>query len=259
MAQFTILGCGNSMGTPTIGNHWGACDPNEPRNQRTRASAVIRTDKTTLLIDTSPDLRQQANREGIARADAVFYTHAHADHIHGLEELRVFRLRHNQTIPVYGDKATMGELEERFAYLFIEKNRIYPKVCDAHVLSPEDMNIPLTIGDITLTPFEQDHGTCQTLGVRVGDLAYSTDMVDLGQAALETLIGIKTWIVDAAAYRSDKNLVHANLQKIFDFNQIIQAEQVYLTHLPPTMDYWTLINELPPGYAPAYDGMSIDF
>jgi phosphoribosyl 1,2-cyclic phosphate phosphodiesterase len=258
MPQFTILGCGNSMGTPTIGNHWGACDPDEPRNYRTRPSAVIRSESTTLLIDTSPDLRAQANREGITRANAVFYTHAHADHIHGIEELRVFRLRHDQTIPVYGDKATISELEERFAYLFMEKNKIYPKVCDAHVLSASDMNIPMTIGDITLIPFEQDHGTCKTLGLRVGDVGYSTDMIDLGQESLETLIGIKTWIVDAAAYKSDKNLVHASIQKIFDFNQIIQAEQVYLTHLPPSMDYRTLINELPSGYAPAYDGLRID-
>jgi phosphoribosyl 1,2-cyclic phosphate phosphodiesterase len=255
---FTVLGCGNSMGTPTIGNHWGACDPKEKRNYRTRASAVIRSAETTLLIDSGPDLREQANRENLTNVDAVFYTHAHADHVHGIEELRVFRLRHNKTIPIYGDQLTMDELQERFAYLFIERYKIYPKVCEPNVLHAAQMNTEFTIGDITIIPFEQGHGTCMTLGVRVGDLAYSTDMVELGQPALETLIGIKTWIVDAAAYKMEQNMVHATLQKVMDYNQIIGAEQVFLTHMPPSMDYQTLVRELPKGYAPSHDGISFE-
>jgi phosphoribosyl 1,2-cyclic phosphate phosphodiesterase len=255
---FTVLGCGNSMGTPTIGNHWGACDPKEKRNYRTRASAVLRSAETTLLIDSGPDLREQANREGLTKVDAVFYTHAHADHVHGIEELRVFRLRHNKTIPIYGDQSTMDELQERFAYLFIERNKIYPKVCEPNVLHAAQLNNEFKIGDITIIPFEQDHGTCTTLGVRVGDLAYSTDMVDLGQPALETLIGVKTWIVDAAAYKMEQNLVHATLQKVIDYNQIIGAEQVFITHMPPSMDYQTLVRDLPKGYAPAYDGITFE-
>lgn len=255
--QFTIMGCGNSMGTPTIGNHWGACDPHEPRNYRTRASALIRSESTALVIDTGPDFREQANREGLTNTDAVFYTHAHADHVHGIEELRVFRLRHNRTIPVYANQETLGDLQDRFSYLFVARNKLYPKVCEPNVLGAESMNRPVTIGDITVIPFEQDHGTCTTLGIRVGDLAYSTDMVSLDQPALETLIGIKTWIVDAAAYKMEQNMVHATLQKVFDYNQIIRADQVYLTHMPPSMDYRTLIRELPRGYAPAYDGLTI--
>lgn len=256
--QFTIMGCGNSMGTPTIGNHWGACDPHEPRNYRTRASAMIRSANTTLMIDTGPDFREQANRQGLSNVDAVFYTHAHADHVGGIEELRVFRLRHNKTIPVYGNKETLTELQQRFSYLFVEKNKIYPMVCIPNILGAEDLNLNMSIGDIEFTPFEQDHGICKTLGIRVGDLAYSTDMVQLDQPALETLIGVKTWIVDGAAYKMEQNMVHATLQRIYDYNQIIQAEQVYITHMPPSMDYQTLIRELPAGYAPAYDGLTLN-
>jgi phosphoribosyl 1,2-cyclic phosphate phosphodiesterase len=255
---FTLLGCGNSAGTPSIGNHWGDCDPQEPRNRRTRAAAVIRSDNTTLLIDAGPDLREQANREGVTDTDAVLFTHAHADHIAGVEELRVFRVRHKKLIPIYGDEATLREIRQRYDYLFMEYNEIYPEVLAPNVLRLEQMNTEMSIGDVSFTPFVQDHGTCQSLGYRFRDLAYSTDMVDLDQQALESLNGVKTWIVDAAAYKMERNLVHATLKKVFELNEIVQAPQVFLTHLPNFMDYQTLKNELPVGYEPAYDGLCIE-
>lgn len=255
--KFTILGCGHSAGTPTIGNFWGACDPNEPRNRRTRASAVIQSENTTLLIDTGPDLREQANRAGLTKIDAVIYTHSHADHIMGIEDLRVMRMRHKKLIPVHGNPATINELERRFQYLFVELAEIYPKVLDPYIIHDTKLNRPMTIGDIEFTPFAQDHITCESLGFRFGDLAYSTDMKDIGQQALESLVGIKTWIVDAAGYNIGSP-VHADLNEIYQLNDIVKAERVVLTHMPAYMDYQTLCSELPSGYEPAYDGMTFD-
>jgi phosphoribosyl 1,2-cyclic phosphate phosphodiesterase len=256
---FTLLGCGNSAGTPTIGNHWGVSDPNEPRNRRSRSAAVIRSDQTTLLIDAGPDLREQANREGITDTDAVLFTHSHSDHIAGVEELRIFRIRHKKLIPVYGDEFTLTELRQRFDYLFIERNGgIYPEVLAPTIIRNDQMNAEMTIGDIDFIPFVQDHGTCKSLGYRFRDLAYSTDMVDLDQQALESLNGIKTWIVDGAGYKTANNLVHATLRKVYELNEIVQAPQVFITHMPNFMDYQTLKSELPDGYEPAYDGLRIE-
>lgn len=255
---FTVLGCGNSAGTPSIGNHWGQCDPAEPRNRRTRAAAVIRGGDTTLLIDAGPDLREQANRAEITDVDAVLMTHAHADHTAGLEELRVFRVRHKKLIPVYGDEPTIADIRKRYDYLFVERGAIYPEVLVPNVLMPDRMNMPMSIGDIAFTPFVQDHGTCQSLGFRFRDMAYSTDMRDLDQQALETLSGINTWVVDGGAYLFDDNPVHANLKKVYELNEIVQARQVYITHMPGFMDYATLTRSLPSGYAPAWDGLSFE-
>jgi phosphoribosyl 1,2-cyclic phosphate phosphodiesterase len=257
--SFTLLGCGNSAGTPTIGNHWGVCDPNEPRNRRSRSAAFISSGKTTLLIDAGPDLREQANREGITDVDAVLFTHSHSDHIAGVEELRTFRIRHKKLIPVYGNEFTLGELRQRYDYLFIERNGgIYPEVLAPDIIRDDQMNAEMVIGDISFVPFVQDHGTCKSLGYRFRDLAYSTDMVDLDQQALESLSGVQTWIVDGAGYMMERNLVHATLAKVYELNEIVQAPKVYITHMPCFMDYRTLKQELPDGYEPAYDGLRLE-
>lgn len=256
--KLTVLGCGNSAGTPTIGNYWGNCDPDNPKNRRTRASIAVQSDQTTLVIDTGADFKEQVNRANITRFDAILYTHAHADHIAGMDELRVVRNRTKQMVEIYGNQATIDELRERFNYMFVEKARIYPKVFNDHIITDEQLGQPMTIGDIEFTPFGQDHGTMQSLGFRFGDIAYSTDMVDLDQDALETLKGVKTWIVDAAGYKMEKNVVHCTLRDLYALNDIVQAERVYITHLTPLMDYETLLRETPDGYEPAYDGLSID-
>lgn len=252
----TILGCGNSGGTPGIGNHWGKCDPAEPRNRRTRAAAAIRTPATTLVIDTGPDLREQVNRAGIDRIDAVLYTHAHGDHIHGIDDLRALRIRHKKLIDIWGNQATIDELLERFTYLFNDRaGGLYPQVLNPHVFT---FNEPMTIGDISFIPFDQSHGTCRTVGFRIGDTAYCTDLIALEPAAYDILRGIKTWVVDAAGYKMPENKVHMTLKNVYAANDIIGAETIYLTHLSPGMDYRTMLDELPQGYAPAYDGLEIE-
>lgn len=254
---FTVLGSGNSAGTPAIGNYWGNCDPAEPRNRRLRTSALVRSSETTILIDTGPDMREQINRANVSKIDAVLYTHAHGDHINGVDDLRVLRHRNKKIIDVYGSRETIQELYERFSYMFEEREKIYPKVIEPHVIDKDRYDTAMIVGDIGFIPYEQDHGTCKSLGYRFGDLAYSTDMVDLDEKALDVLKGIKTWVVDAAGYKMEYNKVHATLRQIYAFNEIVQAPVVYLTHLTPQMDYRMLLKELPDGFEPAYDGLEL--
>ncbi len=259
-AHVTILGCGNSTGVPAIGNYWGECDPSEPKNNRSRSSIALEYGGVTIIIDTGPDFRNQMNRENIPMIDAVLYSHQHSDHVNGIDDLRVIRHRNNKTrVPCYGNEVTMTDLKRRFHYLFDGGvHALYPPIIEPHILTAESMGRPHSAAGIEFIPFEQDHGTCKSVGYRFGDFAYSVDMHKLDGAAIETLRGVKTWLVDAAAYNQSENPVHANLQTIYELNRQIEASQVYLTSLSLPMDYQTLCDELPAGYAPAYDGMRFE-
>lgn len=258
--KFTILGCGNSTGVPAIGNYWGACDPDEPKNRRTRSSLLVQSSQTTLMIDTGPDFRNQLNREDISDIDAVLYSHQHSDHVIGMDELRVLKFRNQKELmPIYGNQVTIDELERRFDYLFKGgDHKIYPPIVQKNVLTQADYGHVQQIGDIAFVPFEQDHGSCLSIGYRFGDVAYSIDILNLDEAAIRTLHGITTWIVDCAAYKDNENAVHASLDKIFELNKHINAQHVYLSSLSLAADYHTLISELPQGYYPCYDGLVID-
>jgi len=257
--KVTILGCGNSAGTPAIGNHWGACDPAEPKNRRSRPCILVQSAKTTLAVDTGPDFRDQMNREDIKTVDSVLFTHAHCDHTAGIDDLRVLKLRFKKLINIYSDKETMDEIRMRFDYMFAESAPVYPQIVEPHVINPSQFGKTMAVGDIDVIPFEQDHGTCKSLGFRFGNLAYSTDMVRLGEQALKALKGVEIWIADAAAYKMETNLVHLTLRQLLDLNDNhVKAKKVYLTHMPPSMDYRTLLKELPKGYEPAYDGLVLE-
>lgn len=256
--KVTILGCGNSLGTPSIGNHWGHCDPNEPRNRRTRASIAIQSAETTLVVDTGPDFKEQINSNNIKAIDGVLYSHAHSDHIHGIDELRAFRLRENKITNIYGNSGTIDELKDRFSYMFVSMHTVYPQVLEAHIIEESQYDNEMHIGDISFIPYDQDHGTCRSLGYRFGDFAYSTDMYDLPEQSVETLRGIKTWLVDSCGYKFPNVRVHANLKRLYGLNEIIQAEHVILTHLSSQMDYRKVEKELPDGYSCAYDNMEIE-
>ncbi|MCB1530246.1 MAG: MBL fold metallo-hydrolase [Rhodospirillales bacterium] len=255
-AEFIILGCGSSAGVPAIGNYWGACNPEEPRNRRTRCCAGVCSDKTSLIIDTGPDLRAQYTQSGFTHLDAVLYTHAHGDHTNGIDELRTLQRRFKRQFDVFASRDTLDDIMPRFNYMFeTSEDGFYPQVLVPNVL---EYGRRTTVGDISFTAFDMNHGACRATGYRFGNIGYCTDMFDLDDAALDILDGIDIWIADSAGYHSRSNPVHASLEKIFSLNERIKARQVYLTAMPPTMDYATLKTELPDGYAPAYDGLKLE-
>lgn len=251
--RVTVLGCGTSGGVPRIGNDWGACDPNHPRNRRRRASILVEEGTTRLLIDTAPDLRAQLLDAAVSRLDAVLFTHDHADHSHGIDELRVFRIRNRRPTDIYGDADTLRSLKTRFAYAFGSGGDSvnYPAIVTGH-----EIDGPFVVGDIAVEPFVQDHGTSETLGFRFGDFAYSTDLVGLSEDAFETLAGVSVWIVGAMRYAPHPT--HATVDQALAWIERLRPERAILTHLHLDLDYATLAGQLPAGAEPAYDGMVID-
>jgi phosphoribosyl 1,2-cyclic phosphate phosphodiesterase len=253
--KFTILGCSNSTGVPAAGNHWGSCNPNEPKNIRSRPSLLVQSQNTTIIIDCGPDFRMQTTNANINHLDALLLTHAHGDHINGIDDVRTYMFRQKSKIPLYLNQETLTELERRYTYIFqTSENGLYQPVFAPTILN-ENYHKHMRIGDIDLIPFPQNHGDITTVGYRFGDFAYSTDVKALNAAAINTLKGIKTWVVDAAGYHQENNPVHANLKEVYAMNEQIGAKTIYLTSLSLAMDYQTLCDELPKGYKPAYDGL----
>ncbi|NNE41042.1 MAG: MBL fold metallo-hydrolase [Marinicaulis sp.] len=262
----TILGCGSSGGVPRFGGadgkgEWGACDPDEPKNRRSRCSILVSrvsaaADKTNVLIDTSPDMREQLLAAQCAALDAVLFTHDHADQCHGIDDLRVFALNMRKRMPVYLDEETSGFIAKRFQYCFEQTpGSMYPAILDRREIPPngEAFSIDGNAGAISIIPFLQYHGGVNSLGFRIGDMAYSSDVVDLPDKSFEILEGVNTWIVDALQYKPHKT--HAHLEKTLEWIARVKPELAVLTNLHIHMDYQTLKRELPEGVIPAYDGM----
>lgn len=253
----TILGCGASSGVPTIGNQWGNCNPKNPKNKRTRSSIFIEYNDTKLLVDTAPDMREQLIREEIHAIDAVFYTHEHADHTHGIDDLRLLYYHNNQqSIPVYSDSRCLNELTTRFPYLFgVGNNPATPEDFKPFLIANEITPTPFTLKGIPIHPFIQDHGTITTLGFRIGDFAYSTDAVDLNEEAFNILKGVKVWVVDCLRHTPSK--VHAHLDKTLEWINRVNPEYAYFTQMSKDLDYDTLCEQLPSHIRPAYDGLKL--
>lgn len=252
--KVTVLGCGTSGGVPLIGNDWGACDPTDPRNRRTRVSILVEEGDTTLLVDTSPDMRQQLLDCNLKSLSAVLYTHAHADHAHGIDDLRSVNWLIQKPIDVYADDKTLKELQERFAYVFHGSS--VPGAFYKPGVTPHVINGSFQIGNIQITPFAQDHGYVTSLGYRFNDFAYSTDAHLLDGAAFNTLNGIKTWIVDCV--REKPHPTHSHLEQTLSWIERIKPEKAYLTHMNNSMDYTKIAAKLPAGVWPAHDGLVIE-
>lgn len=254
--KITVMGCGSSPGTPAAGGFWGACDPKEPRNERTRASLLVQSDTTNIVVDTSYDLRIHLNRLALQKIDGVLLTHAHSDHINGIEDLRLISFHHRKLIDVYSNKETLDEVERRWPYMFFTKpDSLYTQFVRRNDV---DTNSSFQVGDIKIDSFAQDHTVCTSLGFRFGNFAYSVDVADLDENSLNRLKGIDIWLVDAASYHNESVLTHANLKRVMKWVDRIKPKMTYLTVLSNQMDYQTLCNELPPHIRPAHDGMQID-
>jgi phosphoribosyl 1,2-cyclic phosphate phosphodiesterase len=251
--KVTILGSGAAGGCPSINRGWGACDPTNPRNRRLRPSILVEQGRGTILVDTSPDCREQLLTAGVRRLDAVLFTHDHADHIHGIDELREINRAMQAPLDIYAGAETMDSIRTRFPYVLgaVEEGQsIYKPMLVPHVA-----NGPFTVGGLEIVPYDQDHGYCRTMGFRFGKFAYSTDLVDLPEASFDAIAGIDVWVVGCLSY--DPHPTHAHLDKVLGWLNRVKPKRAYLTHMTPSLDYETLRAALPSHVAPAYDGLEI--
>nr|WP_246849276.1 MBL fold metallo-hydrolase [Rubellimicrobium arenae] len=255
------MGCGSSGGVPRVGGDWGDCDPTDPRNARRRCSALATrrgpNGVTRVLIDTSPDLRTQLLDAQVGVLDAVLYTHPHADHVHGIDDLRMVVFNMRARLPVWADEPTARELMLRFGYAFeTPPGSGYPPICDLKRIQG-----PVTIdglgGPLTFTGFTVEHGSIPALGFRVGDLAYLPDVSSIPEDAWPSLMGLDCFVVDALRYKPHPT--HAHLEQALEWIARARPRRGVLTNMHVDLDYETLSRELPPGVIPAHDGLEIDF
>ena len=256
---FTILGCGSSGGVPRLGGHWGECDPTNPKNRRRRCALLVErvteTGITRVLIDTSPDLREQLLGAEVGRLDGVIYTHGHADHVHGIYDLRMIVFNQRERVRVWADAPTEERLRTGFGYAFEQpEGSPYPPILTLHPIEG-DVTVDGAGGPITLTPFTVRHGSIDALGFRIEDLAYLPDASDLPNEARATLSDLKVWIVDAL--RRTPHPTHTHLEKTLNWIEQVAPDRAILTNMHIDMDYDTLVGELPEGIEPAFDGMRV--
>jgi phosphoribosyl 1,2-cyclic phosphate phosphodiesterase len=257
--KVNILGCGTSGGVPRIGGEWGACDPDNPKNRRRRCALLVEREGdggvTRVLVDTPPDLREQLLDVGVGLLDGVLYTHEHADHCHGIDDLRMVCYNARRRVNVYHDAATGRVLRQRFDYCFeTPPGSEYPPVLKPHEIVPGEMvHIEGPGGTIEAMPFRQRHGSGESLGFRFGGLAYSPDVSDLPDETLPLLGDLDVWIVDALRYTGHPS--HFSVEQSLSWIGRLKPKRAVLTHMHVDLDYAVLARQLPEGVEPGYDGM----
>lgn len=256
VTRVTVLGCGGSAGVPMVGGVWGACDPANPRNRRRRPSILVERGGRRLLVDTSPDLRQQLLDTAVTDIDAVLFTHTHADHCHGIDDLRPLVYARGRPIDAYGDAATMAALRGRFGYAFEaarSTGAFYDALLDDHVV---ETGVPFTAAGLTCVAFAQDHGGCTSLGYRIGPIGYSPDAAAIDAAGFAALAGVRLWIVDCL--RDEPHPTHAHFARSLAWIERVRPGRAVLTHMNHTLDYDDVRARCPAGVEPGYDGLVID-
>jgi phosphoribosyl 1,2-cyclic phosphate phosphodiesterase len=256
----TILGCGSSGGVPRPGLGWGACDPKNPKNRRRRCSLLVErgnSPRTRVLVDTSPDLREQLLDAQVDWVDGVFYTHEHADHTHGIDDLRALFIHKRRRLDAYMEEATARVLTHRFDYCFVTPpGSGYPPILNQHRIAP---GAPIEIagegGTITVLPFRQDHGDVASLGFRFGPVAYSSDLIDLPAESVALLGDLDLWIIDALRDRPHPS--HLSLEQALAWIARLKPKRAILTNMHADLDYAALKASLPGNVEPAYDGMRV--
>ncbi|MBV9991830.1 MAG: MBL fold metallo-hydrolase, partial [Alphaproteobacteria bacterium] len=257
--EAVILGCGSSGGVPRLGGpgnagFWGACDPGNPKNRRTRCSLLVRSPTTNILVDTSPDMRAQLLAAHCGTLDGVLITHDHADQLHGFDDLRMVAINMRRRVDVHTDAMTMSGMLTRFGYCFATpEGSSYPPIVTGHEIAEPFQ--PFAIGDIEVAAFAQKHGHIRSLGFRFGPLAYSSDVDGLDEAAFAALDGVDCWIVDTLRYAPHPS--HAHLALTLEWIARVKPKRAILTNLHTDLDYEALKRELPHGVEPAYDGLAI--
>jgi len=259
--EITILGCGSSGGVPRVGGNWGDCDPINPKNRRRRCSLLITATasnggKTVVLIDTGCDIREQLLDAGVSSVDAVLYTHDHADHTHGIDDLRVLALNDRKRVEVFANKPTLDRLDNAFGYCFnAPAGSAYPPILNANTIDDaEEVIIEGEGGSIPILAFNQQHGSIMSLGFRVGNCAYSCDVSDFPSSSRNALENLDVWIIDSL--RRSPHPSHLSLSETIMWIDKVQPKRAILTNMHIDLDYETVANETADHISPAYDGLT---
>jgi phosphoribosyl 1,2-cyclic phosphate phosphodiesterase len=252
--RVTVLGCGTSSGVPVIGCRCAVCRSDDPRNRRRRCAVLVEQGTTTVLVDTPPELRQQCLDAGVDRLDAILYTHAHADHVNGLDDVRSFNHLMSRAIDAHGQADVLARIQERFGYAFQppDPGRGWWRPA----LRPVPFEGPFRVGELDIRPIEQRHGRRPSFGFRFGPFAYSPDVDGLDDTALAELEGLEVWIVDCLRDRPHPS--HAHLERTLGWIERLRPARAILTHMAHDLGYADLAARLPAGVEPAYDGMVLD-
>ena len=252
--QLTMLGVGSSAGTPVVGCQCATCLSDNPKNKRLRCSAAITTDNgEVILIDTGPDLRAQALRAGLKRADAVLYTHTHADHLHGIDDLRAFCQIQKKQIPLYGKPDAMQHIQAKFGYAIREAGDFW----EMPVLSLNPISSKFEVLGVKVTPIPIKHGYSDILGYRMGNMAYLTDVSEIPDTSLELLVGLEVLMLDCLRYSA--HYTHINVEQSIAYASQIKANNTFFIHMTHDLEYEKLSAVLPENMHVAYDGLKLNF
>lgn len=254
--EIIILGCGSSSGVPAIGNNWGNCDPNNPKNRRLRSSILIKCDNLNILVDATPDLRQQLLNANVTSLDAVLITHCHADHINGIDDFRFLNVLMKKDINLYATRQNIDEIKNRFSYVFEKlspkSKGFYYKPC----LIPHEINGVFKVKGLKITSFQQDHGFIESTGFRIKNFAYSSDILNISDDLLKKLKGLDLWIVDCLRFEPHGS--HAHFDKVMKWINEIKPKRTVLTHMNYEVDYDYINSLLPENCQAAFDGLKLE-
>ena len=253
--EITILGCGSSSGVPAIGNNWGNCNPNNPKNRRLRSSILIESPSVSILVDATPDLRQQLLNANVKNLDAVLITHCHADHVNGIDDFRFLNVLMKKDLNLYATRENIDEIRRRFAYVFDKlspkANGFYYKPC----LIPNEINGSFKVKNLDILSFQQDHGFGLSTGFRINNFAYCSDVFDISPDILKKLENLDLWIVDCLRFEPHKS--HAHYDKVMKWIEIIKPKKTILTHMNYEVDYDHINSLCPENCQAAYDGLKL--